>query len=74
MCVGSIMEARLGIGSCSVKMFFFMQVRFLSTPFLLSELYRSAPMHAACLHTATDYTRGQMMCSGRLYTLRGVIP
>ena len=36
---------------------FFMQVRFLSTPFLLSELYRSAPMHVACLHTVTDYPR-----------------
>ena len=52
---------------------FFMQVRFLSTPFLFSELYRSAPMHVACLHTVTT-TRGQMMCSGRLCTLRGVIP
>ena len=36
---------------------FFMHVRFLSTPFLLSELYRSAPMHVACLHTVTDYPR-----------------
>ena len=31
--------------------------KILSTPFLLSELYRSAPMHVACLHTATDYPR-----------------
>ena len=36
---------------------FFMQIRFLSTPFLLSELYRSAPMHVACLHPVTDYPR-----------------
>ena len=36
---------------------FFMHVRVLSTPFLLSELYHSAPMHVACLHTATDYPR-----------------
>ena len=36
---------------------FFIHVRFLSTPFLLSELYRSAPLHVACLHTVTDYPR-----------------
>ena len=36
---------------------FFMQVRFLSMPFLLSELYRSAPMHVACLHPVTDCPR-----------------
>ena len=35
---------------------FFMQVRFLSAPFLLSELYRSAPMHVACLHTVNPRT------------------
>ena len=34
---------------------FFIQVHFLSTPFLLSELYHSAPLHAATLHTVTEY-------------------
>ena len=34
---------------------FFIRVHFLSTPFLLSELYRSAPLHAATLHTVTEY-------------------
>ena len=34
---------------------FFIQVRFLSTPFLLSELYHSAPLHVASLHTVTEY-------------------
>ena len=34
---------------------FFIHVRFLSTPFLLSELYHSAPLHVASLHTVTDY-------------------
>ena len=34
---------------------FFIRVHFLSTPFLLSELYHSAPLHAATLHTVTEY-------------------
>ena len=34
---------------------FFIQVQFLSTPFILSELYRSAPLHVATLHTVTEY-------------------
>ena len=36
---------------------FFLHVRFLSTPFFLSELYHSAPLHVASLHTVTDYPR-----------------
>ena len=48
------MEARLGLGPCSVKMAFSCKS---ASPFLLSELYRSAPMHVACLHTVTDYPR-----------------
>ena len=34
---------------------FFIQVHYESTPFLLSELLLSAPLHAATLHTATGY-------------------
>ena len=34
---------------------FFIQVRFLSTPFLLSELYHRAPLHVPSLHTVTEY-------------------
>ena len=34
---------------------FFIRVHFLSTPFLLSELFHSAPMHAVTLHTVTEY-------------------
>ena len=34
---------------------FFIQVRYESTPFLLSELFHSAPLHAVTLHTATVY-------------------
>ena len=34
-----------------------MQIRFQSTPFLLSELFRSAPRHVACLHPVIDYPR-----------------
>ena len=34
---------------------FFIRVHFLSTPFLLSELFHSAPLHAVTLHTVTEY-------------------
>ena len=34
---------------------FFIRIQFLSTPFLLGELYHSAPLHAATLHTVTEY-------------------
>ena len=34
---------------------FFIRAHLLSTPFLLSELYHSAPLHAATLHTVTEY-------------------
>ena len=36
---------------------FYMQIRFQSTPFLLSELFHSAPRHVACLHPVIDYPR-----------------
>ncbi len=34
---------------------FFVQVHYESTPFLLSELFNSAPLHAVTLHTVTEY-------------------
>ena len=34
---------------------FFIQVHYESTPFLLSELFHSAPLHAVTLHTVTEY-------------------
>ena len=34
---------------------FFIRIHLLSTPFLLGELYHSAPLHAATLHTVTEY-------------------
>ena len=34
---------------------FFIQVHYASTPFLLSELFHSAPLHAVTLHTVTEY-------------------
>ena len=34
---------------------FFIQVHYESTPFLLSELFNSAPLHAVTLHTTTGY-------------------
>ena len=34
---------------------FFIQVHYVSTPFLLSELFQSAPLHAVSLHTVTEY-------------------
>ena len=34
---------------------FFIQVHYVSTPFLLSELFNSAPLHAVTLHTVTEY-------------------
>ena len=43
---------------------FFMHVRFLSTPFLLSELSRSAPMHVAYLHTAGTPSSSLAFCIG----------
>ena len=43
---------------------FFIRVHFLSTPFLLSELYHSAPLHAATLHTVTEYpSANDVRCS-----------
>ena len=36
---------------------FYMRIHFQSTPFLLSELFRSAPRHVACLHPVSDYPR-----------------
>ena len=36
---------------------FYMRLHFQSTPFLLGELFRSAPRHVACLHPVIDYPR-----------------
>ena len=51
-CMALTMETSLGIGCANG---FFIRVHFLSTPFLLSELFHSAPMHAVTLHTVTEY-------------------
>ena len=36
---------------------FYMRLHFQSTPFLLGELFRSAPRHVACLHPVIDCPR-----------------
>ena len=46
---------------------FFMQVRFLSTPFLLSEFYRSASMHVACLHPVVHCRGSYLDLESRLW-------
>ncbi len=51
LCDGTRLDHRLV--SCANG--FFIQVHYESTPFLLSELFHSAPLHAVTLHTTTGY-------------------
>ena len=56
ICMYGLLDgARLGHRLVACVNGFFIQVHFDATPFLLTELYNSAPLHAVTLHTATGY-------------------
>ena len=52
---GSYNGDRIGHRLIRCESGFFIRIHILTTPFLLGELYHSAPLHAATLHTVTEY-------------------
>ena len=50
---------------------FFIQVQFLSTPFFLGELSRSAPLHVASLHPVTERPRANAVLWSVVYIAGG---
>ena len=50
---------------------FFIQVHYASTPFLLNELFQSAPLHAVTLHTVTEYLSARAVRWSTVYIAGG---
>ena len=50
---------------------FFIQVHFLAAPFLLGEMHRSVPLHAATFHLVTDYPGANDVSSSVVYVAGG---